>query len=407
MGQQQVCKHLIASPPPNEFDSGIAKLAAIARSGHDQKNPVQGLWSSQYGPVGTRSASASVRDLALVIAPTNQARCLPIVRFFVSLFAGPASLGLLLLSIAGHPAPLGDTPSPNRHGQNSSLLFVVSMGQAKAYLFGTIHVGREEMYPFSETVLHAFESSRFIAVESDTRNQARARRIFEERAFYPNSTDLQKNIPPEVMANALGLIHKYRIPETLALRCKPRTLATYLTIADAAFAGYVPDWGAEKVIFGLAEMQRKRVVSLELEGAALDLEYGLTPQEQVQLLEHDISAISTGREQRKVKAFIDAWQRGDAAELAGQTRRAFMSLPEPLQTHELAILAIRNADMTAQIENLLRSPIPFSLRSASSTWFRIMGSFICFDSTGIVWKSSHHDGGRASLVDRRIHLSAA
>lgn len=303
----------------------------------------------------------------VVGAPSRDAR--------VSRAIAVALVTFFSLSPMAQSATPCDVQLDNERRLGKPLLFEVSSNTSKVYLFGTIHYGREERYQLGDAVLQAFNSSSFIAVESDTRDENTVVKAYEARAYYPAGQDLAREISPALMNSVKRLSARYQIREPVAVRLRPLALAYILTTAEEVLAGFRPEWSVDRAMLELIEVQHKPVVELEDVEAVLDLEFGVAAGAQVQLLQQTIAEIDRGLIIPDVCALAAAWQSGDQRRLVLVIREQLASLPKAMRDHEMTVLAKRNAMMKARIEMFIRS---------GDRYFVAVGMAHLLDDTGIV-----------------------
>src|ERR1700679_2210247 len=105
-----------------------------------------------------------------------------------SLLLRGIALCLLLPALA-----VADTaPAKTRLG----VLYEVTDGSARLYLFGTVHAGRAEYYPFNATLMDALKNSRYLALEADISNQSAMAQEMAQHASYTSGDSLDRHVSP-------------------------------------------------------------------------------------------------------------------------------------------------------------------------------------------------------------------
>lgn len=209
---------------------------------------------------------------------------------------------LLLLALLAHCCAAGAESAP--------LLFRVADAEGHhIYLFGTIHVGREDMYPFSGAVEDAFSDADVLAVEMDIQS---VMSNFVELIKYSVSMvyGLGDNITNHISEETYQLgVEKLGYPEFLLKRMRPVAWYSLAEEYSYSLAGLSSDWGVDMQLLSKAKKAGKTVEeteSLEEQLAAL-----LTLPEEV--MDEQIKLILTYPEEiaESMRLLVSLWQTGN------------------------------------------------------------------------------------------------
>ena len=235
------------------------------------------------------------------------------------------------------------------------VLFEVLGAKGKAYLFGTIHVGKPEYYPLDKTTTTAMESSKVLAVEADVSDQTQAAQAFLKWALYQPPESMAQVVEPELLSRVIPLLDRFQIPQPQAWLMKPWMLAMTLTLLDSQRAGYDSGKGVDVFLLEMAKGMKKPVVELESLESQFALFDGFSREEQQVFLEEAVTAIENGESKAQISALADAWAAADRAKLTAvlqmeleQQSPLFRNLYEKLLTQ-------RNRAMADKVEQLLQS----------------------------------------------------
>jgi uncharacterized protein YbaP (TraB family) len=88
------------------------------------------------------------------------------------------------------------------------------------YMLGSIHMATTDIYPLSDKILAAYNSSDALAVEVNLYDQAGALALVNN-AFYTDGTTLKDHVSKETYDKAIALATKFGIPEAQASLMKP------------------------------------------------------------------------------------------------------------------------------------------------------------------------------------------
>ncbi|MDB5769548.1 MAG: hypothetical protein JWQ61_4362, partial [Collimonas fungivorans] len=97
-------------------------------------------------------------------------------------------------------------PAPARQG---GAMFKIQRAGHSAYVFGTIHVGRADFYPFDDKVLQAMQHSSAIALEIDPGNAQGLADLMTKYGIYANGKSLAQELPPPLLLQLNPLLEKY------------------------------------------------------------------------------------------------------------------------------------------------------------------------------------------------------
>jgi len=251
-------------------------------------------------------------------------------------------LALMLLI----PAALADS---------DPLIYRVTDGKGGTlYLFGTVHVGREDMYPLPEDVLEALENSDALAVEADVTEEVTGEllALYMEYMYYSKGDCLSDHFAPETMDLITGFLEGYPLPMLDVMR--PITVQA---LVEQALLSEYPAPGVDETLIGMAREQGKQI--LEVEGARFQLEmFPLLPES---VIEMSIVSLLEDPEAgaAEMAALVDAWVAGDEAALTELCLISYEGVPEELLAdlaeYERLMYTDRNIGMAETAAEYLES----------------------------------------------------
>jgi len=105
------------------------------------------------------------------------------------------------------------TPEPTPRPDTKPLIWEVRAkeGDGLIYLFGSIHVGGEGLYPLPETIIEAYDSSEILAVEVDITGiytNVLTQLALTHRLMYPEGDDITKHLSEETYELAVDFLKK-------------------------------------------------------------------------------------------------------------------------------------------------------------------------------------------------------
>ncbi|SFC16664.1 TraB/GumN family protein [Collimonas sp. OK412] len=222
-------------------------------------------------------------------------------------------LSLLALSAQADATDAAAAAASVRQG---GALFKIQRAGHSAYVFGTIHVGRADFYPFDDVVLQALQQSSAIALEIDPGNAHGLAGLMTKYGIYANGKSLAQELPPRLLQQLSPLLEKYGLTLDQVASMKPWLLATMLGISEYTHQGYLPQYGVDVTLAAYAKKQEKRLVELETAEQQLSLLGKLTPAEQVQFLQDSVDEIQDPAKAQRSMQLITRWRDGDVDGMA-------------------------------------------------------------------------------------------
>lgn len=247
--------------------------------------------------------------------------------------------------LSAHPA-LGDS---------APVMYKVTGRDGHAlFLLGTVHVGREDMYPLGDALEEAWQAADVLAVEADVyamqQNPLLAARC-AWRMMYGPGNEAKNHLPPE--AYALG-VEKLGRPEAALNRMKP--MAWVSLAEEKAFErlGYTADWGVDTVLLRRAHLEGKAVE--ELEGLDFQLQLmDVLPDDACGRVLLDLLCDSADG---KLEDMVNLWRGGKEGELAALLAAERNIFPEDMgeayRTYSQMLYEDRNIAFARQAEDFLQ-----------------------------------------------------
>ena len=205
--------------------------------------------------------------------------------------------GLLLACVAA-PAPAANF-----------LWEVVSMTN-RAYLYGTVHAGKQGWYPLPKEVEEALADSKVLVVEADiTDRDAMARTGAAMVYEFPDT--LKNHVPEKDYERFRKILPRYGLAEDQVARMKPLMAVSLIVFAEWQRQGYFPQYGVDAYLIAKAKAEVKPIVEIEGMQAQVDLMRSLTDAENDAIFEGTLTALEGGLTGEQITGVIAAWQAGD------------------------------------------------------------------------------------------------
>jgi len=207
------------------------------------------------------------------------------------------SFTIITLSISSSPS--ADNGKPD--------LWKVEKNRVTSYLFGSIHIGSEDMYPLSSAVTSAYKDASYLAVEIDLKPGSEMRMLpLVQKHGLDMTTPLEQRLSPE------GLAIFRKTCKERALACaqfapfRGWLLSAQLTVLQMQKLGYKEELGIDKYFLNMAHKANKPVISLESAQMQIELMGTFDQQTQELMLVQSLQATT-----QEIEGLFTAWKTGD------------------------------------------------------------------------------------------------
>lgn len=205
-------------------------------------------------------------------------------------------------------------------------LWEVSDENNKVYLLGTVHVGKAELYPFSDNLNKAIEESDNVSFEIDLNDQEGLTYLMQKQ-MYLDGTTLKDHVDEETYKRAVDVFAKYGLTEEQTQVYKPWALSNSLTVLSAQNTGDVAQAVAypavDVYVYSKALLEEKEILEIEGYVFQADLLDGIDDDYQVASLKAGLD-MAEGKNAAGQEA-TDKAEVTDEAELINQWLTQFMA----------------------------------------------------------------------------------
>jgi uncharacterized protein YbaP (TraB family) len=222
-----------------------------------------------------------------------------------------------------------------------------------AYLFGTIHVGKEEFFPLNAEATQAFSRAGKLAVELDVRDSATFRDAIGKHGLYAHGETIDNHLSADSLRQLRRVLRQADLPFWRIARMKPWLVANVLVSAMLEREGYLRSHGAESFLLAQAQAQSKSVLELESAEYQLSLYDSMTPGDQERYLLENLKEIENGSAMKNSRAMIEAWASGDSSTFEDFVRQSHAERTLASDFILKVLLGKRNPDMASKVEALL------------------------------------------------------
>ena len=233
----------------------------------------------------------------------------------------------------------------------AQFLWEVSSLTNRAYLFGTVHAGKQQWYPLPKPVEEAFAESNVLVVEADVTDSEALAKTAPAMMLTPPAT-LAQVVPAADYERFRKQLARYKVPLEQVAPLKPFMAVSMLVFAEWGRLGYLPQHGVDGYLIGRAKAAGKKVVEIEglaVQAALID---SLTPEENRTLFSGTLTALESGLTAEQITGMVNAWQSGDP-DLLLQIARKYNDLVPGAKEFEQKFIWSRHSSMATKIEGYL------------------------------------------------------
>lgn len=235
-------------------------------------------------------------------------------------------------------------------------LWEIEKENSTVYLFGSIHVGKEDMYPLSKPVEDAFENSNNLVVECDITNTLNAL-MAESKMRYEENDNVYNHLTEEGKEKFDSLLNESNLSADYIKNYKLWVSKQLFLNTELRKLGYFSDYGVDKYFLDKA-VDNKKILELESLDFQIDLLNSLYDSESEKSSLTDVDMKESANEVDKMfKAYTD----GDTTTMIELAMNPLKETP----TIYKKMFVDRNVEMAEKIEGYLNT---------KDTYFVVVGS---------------------------------
>jgi uncharacterized protein len=274
------------------------------------------------------------------------------MRFFVLPSRAVPVIGALL-SVAF----LLSLPAQGQEGAKKEpercFLWKVSSKTATLYLFGSLHVGNDDLFPMPKEIEQAFADSKKLVVEVNTEglDPAKVMQMTLQKGMYPKGETLTKNLSKK----SVDLLEQYCAKKKVKIATlepiRPWLIALLLSVEELKEQGYSEEKGIDTHFLKKAKAEKKPIVELESMELQLDLFSGMTPALQEKMLVKTLE--EPEKDKNSMKKEIAAWKRGDLKAMNDLILRETIERHPEFKPLMVKMFDERNVKMAEKLDKML------------------------------------------------------
>ena len=238
--------------------------------------------------------------------------------------------------------------------QHRGQLYRVTHDGKTSYLFGTIHVGRDGVYPLDPVVSRALLDSKALVIELDIRENAAFQVALARHGRYPDGDSIQNHLTPATLQQTVQALARAGMSLQSVQQYKPWLVANLLVGAELDQHGFQRSQAVEYALLAAAQKQEKTVRELESADYQLSLFDSLDERQQEQYLLENLADLADGDSLKRSTALIDAWSVADQPGIHAAWQAATTGNSISAGFMNRVLLGKRNPEMAANIERIMQ-----------------------------------------------------
>jgi uncharacterized protein YbaP (TraB family) len=241
------------------------------------------------------------------------------------------------------------SPTPTE-AQGKSFIWKVSSTTTSAYLLGSIHAAKPDIYPLDSAIEDAFASAKYLVVEVNVNNvdNQKVTDILLEHGVYPLGEGLRDNLSSSLYDALTEQFERFGVNIAILDSYRPWVILMTLEQLTLQDLGYLPENGIDYYFLDKAA-QTKMILELETAEFQLELLYSLPDELIIKSLEYDVENMTL---QEDMEELLQIWEDGDAAKMESMLFEGLTEEPELAPYYE-KLFDERNFIMAVKIEEFL------------------------------------------------------
>jgi uncharacterized protein len=250
-------------------------------------------------------------------------------------------------ALAAEPIP---TPAAVATVNADPALWVIKDADTTIYLFGTVHVLKDNIKWFDGGVKAAYDASSEVVLELDTSNPQAMQGAIMKMAIDPDGPALTQKLGPDMAASLEKALMDAGLPIAAFEKFEPWVLPVVMTGAVLVKAGYNPASGVEMQLTSALKKDGKTLGTLETAEEQMGFFDNLPEAVQIAYLKTTIAELpKTGP---VLDEMVSAWAKGKPEALDALMNEGMKATPEL----EKVLINDRNVRWADWIEKRMAKP---------------------------------------------------
>lgn len=223
----------------------------------------------------------------------------------------------------------------------------------RAWLFGTVHVGKASFYPLPAPVMKAFGEAGALAVEADVTLQPALEKATAMMLYTPPAS-LASVLPAPLVKRLRAQCSRLGMPFEALQAVKPFPAAGLLIVGEYSRQGMEQEQGLDLHFIQKAKEVSKPVLELEGLEEQARIVTSMSLDDEEAFLDNALASLESGEAGRLINKLVAAWQAGDAAGLAQLLDESSQGMNRRKEVEEI-LIHTRNRTMATRIDALIKA----------------------------------------------------
>jgi len=248
----------------------------------------------------------------------------------------------------------------------------VDSQQATAYILGTVHMFRADMYPLDARIQSAFRKADAYVMEFNINEVAASQKdTIRTDMVYRGDDTIGNHVSRETLDLTQKKIESIGLPFAMMSRFKPWFLAVTIEMFEYQKLGLDPQYGIDKYFLQQAE-GNKRILELESFESQMELFNSMSDRDQELFLIYSLKEVEDSK--KNLEFLLNAWREGDSKAME---RLMFKNAEDDSRLSQIyeKLFYERNRNMADKIAKML---------SQKGTYFIAVGAGHLVGKRGII-----------------------
>lgn len=233
--------------------------------------------------------------------------------------------------------------------KTSNMAWEVTSPQGQtAYLIGSVHMVKLELYPLDSVYYQILEEADVVGFEVHMDSLLiQSQALLPKYGLYPMGETLKDHLSEETFDKLDNYMESLGVPLAMMLQMKPWVVASSLTALELQKSGYSTE-GIDQHFFKKATDANKEIIGLETTEFQMRIFADMSDQEQLDYLEYSLENAKEGIE--SIDKIMEFWKKGDGENLDKLMEGGMMEFSQEVYED---LIVNRNKNWVPQIKKLL------------------------------------------------------
>ena len=277
------------------------------------------------------------------------------------------------------------TTAPVSKSSTPLLYKATSDNGGEVWLFGSIHVGNDDMYPLPDYVNNAYNEADSLAVEVDVIDMEENAMDYVadyQKVMYLDGTTIKDHISEDLYNDAVKILEDNDYYTSMLDYYYPSMWSSFIEVFEYENSDYDSKKGIDMHLLNLAKENKKNIVEIESASSQITLLGEFSEELQILQLEEVVAGYNTEESKTYLKDLVSAWTSGNEESITAIICEDSSS--EDYTEEEMKLLEEYNQKMLVDRNILMADFAEKALKDGDSV-------FICVGTAHIV--------GEGAMVD--------